>query len=169
MTIFSVTLSLPLFLTAGLQSSATSEAKILKGPNVLVSRESPYPNVELMVAANPRDPNNLIGTAIVSTPVRDHNVIFVSFDAGNSWRTVDLPEVPEDGTGNAQVAFDNEGLAYFSVLGQSRNKSGDKQFQITLFRSRDGGRTWAPAGSYGAGNNPDHDQMTVDNSSSIYT
>jgi len=122
-----------------------------------------------MVAANRRDPNNLIGAAIVSTPVRDHNVIFVSFDAGNSWRTVDLPEVPEDGTGNAQVAFDNEGLAYFSVLGQSRNKSGDKQFQITLFRSRDGGRTWAPAGSYGTGNNPDHDQMTVDNSSSIYT
>src|SRR5215475_12138168 len=110
MTILSVVLSLPLFLTAGQHSGATSEDKILKGPNVLVSRESPYPNVELMVAANPRDPNNLIGTAIVSTPVRDHNVIFVSFDAGNSWRTVDLSGVPEDGTGNAHVTSNREGL-----------------------------------------------------------
>jgi hypothetical protein len=46
------------------------------------SRESPYPNVETTIAANPKDARNLIGASIVSTPFMDRTTIYVSQDGG---------------------------------------------------------------------------------------
>jgi BNR repeat-like domain len=146
-----------------------AQGAILVGPNVMVSRESGYPNVELMIAANPKDARNLIGSAIVSTPVRDKCVIYSSMDDGNTWVMVDLPQLPADGSGNAQVAFGPDGTAYFSMLGQIIGEGGSKQFVITLLRSKDGGLSWETMGTYGAGHGPDHDQVTLGADGTIYT
>jgi len=147
--------------------------QILVGPNVLVSRESNYPNVELMLAVNPNNPQNLVGTAIVTTSVGDHCTIYVSMDGGSTWRFVDFPILPEDGTGDPQVAFGVDGTAYFTALGQRADQQGKKHMVLDLFRSSDGGLTWEHTGTYGSGHGDDHPQMVADprpgHAGAIYT
>jgi hypothetical protein len=154
---------------ASVSRAAQAHGPILVGPNVMVSRESGYPNVELMIAANPKNSRNLIGSAIVSTPVRDKCMVYTSMDGGNTWVMVDLPQLPADGSGNAQVAFALDGTAYFSMLGQIAAEGGRKQFVITLLRSDDGGISWQKMDSYGAGHGPDHDQVAMGADGTIYT
>jgi len=43
-------------------SALSATKQIPVGPNILVSREFAFPNVELMVAANPKNPTNPGGT-----------------------------------------------------------------------------------------------------------
>jgi len=82
----------------------------------LVSRDSSLPKVELMVAANPKNANNLVGTAIAATPFTEVCTVYASFDGGSSWKTAAIPGLPESGSGDPQVAFVSDGTAYFSAL-----------------------------------------------------
>lgn len=115
-----------------------------------------------MVAANPRNPKNLIGTAIGSDPLRDDCKVYVSFDGGYSWKEISLQELPKSGSGDPQVAFGADGAAYFSALGYSLGDDGKQHFVVNVFRSDDGGLNWHRASVLGSGGSPDHDQMITD-------
>ncbi len=117
-----------IFVIVWLAPAATAAANPEVGPNILVSRESALPKVELMLAANPKNPRNLVGTAIAATPSADACTIYTSFDGGYSWRSVMPPGLPESGSGDPQVVFDAKGTAYFSALGLVANEAGRQSF-----------------------------------------
>src|SRR5258708_3296832 len=138
-------------------------AVIRVGPNILVSRDSSLPRVELMVAANPKNANNLVGTAIAATPFTEVCTVYASFDGGSSWKTAAIPGLPESGSGDPQVAFVSDGTAYFSALGLVRTETGKPRFSALLFRSHDGGMSWEKVATLGSGTRPDHDMLAADN------
>ena len=143
-------------------SMVLSAGTIEVGPNILVSRESGLPKVEMMMAANPKNAKNLLGTAIAATPFTEVCTVYVSFDGGYSWRSVVPPGLPDSGSGDPQVAFGSEGTAYFSALGLVPDETRRQRFAALLFRSRDGGLTWEKIATFGSGTGPDHDMMVAD-------
>ncbi|MGH9367818.1 MAG: hypothetical protein ACRD3M_09120, partial [Thermoanaerobaculia bacterium] len=82
------------------QSPAVAEKpKILVGPNILVSRDGDVAHCETMIAANPKDPKNLLGGSIVMARPDGGaaNKPYVSFDGGATWSDITLPEEMEHG------------------------------------------------------------------------
>lgn len=112
----------------------TQSPEIYVGPNVLVSSEG-YPHVEPHLAINPRDPQNLFAAAM-TFPVPGHGarVRYASFDGGKRWSaqwadTADgSDKLSQD---DPQVVFSSDGIVYLPHL------------LAHLYRSTDGGRTWA--------------------------
>jgi hypothetical protein len=147
---------------------ASPPMTIQVGPNILVSRGSDLPTVEMMVAANPRDARNLIGAAITTTPATEVCTAYASFDGGYSWVSAVPPGLPERGSGDPQVAFTPDGTAYFSALGLAPREAGRTRFSAFLYRSRDGGLTWQQVATFGAGTGPDHDMMAVDSQGRVF-
>jgi len=143
-------------------------ATIQVAPNILVSRESGLPKVELTVAANPKNAKNLIGTGIAATPFTEGCTVYTSFDGGYSWKPVVPPGLPETGSGDPQVLFTDDGTAYFSALGLIREETGRQRFVDFLFRSRDGGLTWDKIATFGAGTGPDHDMLVADSAGRVF-
>ena len=114
------------------------QVRIAVGPNVLVSRDGDVSHVESAVAANPRDPLNLVATAITFTlPQGGYvNKTYATFDGGFSWYDARLPEEPNLGSIDPKVAFTPKGTALQVGLVQG----------MSVYRSEDGGRSWlAPA------------------------
>jgi hypothetical protein len=152
------------FVGALLSASSLLAQSPLRGANVLVSRESPYPNVETTIAANPKDARSLIGASIVSTPFMDRTTIYVSQDGGATWQSTYLHELADEGTGDPQVGFDADGTAYFSALGLVAQKGAnlEKRMSVQVFRSPDKGVHWNQVAAYGSGAFTDHPQMVID-------
>ena len=138
-----------------LAAAASSAPRIRVGPNVLVSRDGDVPHCEMMVAANPRDPKNLLGASITLTRPSGGaaNKAYVSFDGGATWTDVNFPEELQHGGGDPQVGFGISGTAYFIGLSDGMN----------FYRSEDGGRTWGKA--LLLGRHHDHEMLVVDQTS----
>ena len=112
--------------------------RIAVGPNVLVTRDGDVSHVESAVAVNPRDPRNLVATAITLTlPQGGYvNKTYATFDGGFSWYDARLPEDPDLSSFDPKIAFTPKGTALQVGLGQG----------MSVYRSEDGGRSWlAPA------------------------
>lgn len=147
-----------LFISTALPFSAQSvesPAKILVSPNILVTRQdSDLPHAETIIAVNPKDNKNLLGSAIVFT--RDErgnaNKLYASKDGGQTWTQSEFPEL---GNVDPQVAFGINGTAYFHTLGRGR----------FFYRSTDGGISWEKGGQAGVA---DHPQLAVDLRSGQY-
>lgn len=75
------------------------------GPDYLVSRDGDRPHVEVMAAANPRDPKNLLAGAITFTRPDGGAATkaYVSFDGGVQWDDIVFPEQKEHGGGDPRV------------------------------------------------------------------
>src|SRR5258708_15864689 len=95
-----------LTLTFGLRADAP-KPRILVGPNVLVSRDGDYPHVELMVAANPRNPKNLIGGAITATRLGGGTATtsYASLDGAYTSVSTAFPSQLQQGARAPQVPF----------------------------------------------------------------
>jgi hypothetical protein len=65
-------------------------------------------------------------------------VLAISPDEGNTWRTVDVSDLPADSGGDPSVAIDAEGNLYYLFV------SGENRLPY-LVASRDGGDTWTKA------------------------
>ena len=81
------------------------QVRIAVGPNVLVTRDGDVSHVESAVAANPRDPLNLVATAITFTlPQGGYvNKTYATFDGGFSWYDARLPEERDLGSIDPKV------------------------------------------------------------------
>lgn len=134
--------------------------RIMIGPNIMVSRDGDFPHVELMVAADPTNPKNLLGTAITySGPDGGTtNKTYASTDGGYTWMGSTVPEQLEVGGADPQVAFGPRGTAYFVSLAHSRG--------LDFYRSEDGGKSWQKPVNLGRGY--DHEQIVVDQTTGKY-
>ena len=143
-------------------------AKIFVGPNVLVSRDGEFPHVELMVAANPKNPKNFIGTAITFNRRTGNTAckVYASNDNGYTWVDSSFAEQLSFGGGDPQVAFGLNGTAYFCALAFVKDESGRTRAALHFYRSEDGGFTWFP--KVDLGYSYDHEQIVVDHSFGKY-
>jgi hypothetical protein len=133
-------------------------ARILVGPNILVSHDVETAHVELMIASDPTNPKNLIGGAMTMTRREGGAAckVYFSGDGGYTWNDQSFPEQIELGGGDPQVAFGSRGTAYY--LGIALGAGQD----VYAYRSEDGGMTWGKGTNLGSG---DHEQIVVDHSS----
>ncbi len=119
------------------QTPAEAKPRIVIGPNILVSHDGDVAHCETMVAANPTDPQNLLGGSIVmvlpdGSPA---DMPYASFDGGSTWTGIRLPAEFQYGGGDPQVGFGVTGTAYFVALSPPHG--------MLFFRSTDGGATWS--------------------------
>lgn len=144
-----------LLLAAG---AAPASPGIRVGPEVLVSGPVPYPQVETMVAANPRDPGNLIGGSMSLIERSTGTRSYVTFDGGSTWENVPLPGQIREGA-DPQVAFTPRGTAIYLEL-PTVEIDGHYSSPVHVWRSGTSGRSWEKAaeipGSW------DHPVVTVD-------
>jgi hypothetical protein len=151
--------------------TAAQQSRIRVGPNVPVSTDGEGTLFEVVVAANPVDPKNLLGGGMLSPrtvdpdgtmpPARDR--AYYSMDGGYSWRSVVLPELEVDaGGGDPQVAFGRTGTAYYVGLGHQPDLQ-----TLYVYRSKDGGQTWDHPAVLGGG--MDHPQMAVDHTTGRFS
>jgi hypothetical protein len=144
--------------SGGTSENTLRKAKILVGPNILVSRDGDVPHVELMVASNAKDPNNLLGAAITFTRPNGSYACkaYASMDGGYTWTDSAFPEQMEFGGADPQVAFGLHGTAYFAGLSKG----------LYFYRSEDGGKTWQKPVLLRK--KADHPQIIVDQSLGKY-
>ena len=127
---------------AGAGAAVAAAARSRVPGNVRVSRDSYGVHVEPSVAANPRDPRQLLATCQASrTPNPEFIATYVSLDGGASWQHGGVPPKPSgaaDGD-DITVAFDPLGRGYVcaTTLSHARDTS------VYLWRTDDGGRSFS--------------------------
>src|SRR5581483_5879438 len=92
---------------------AADDVKIVVGPNYLVSHDGDTPHCEMMIAANPLDPKNLVAMSIVAARPDGGWACrtYATKDGGGTWRYSDFAEDVEYGGGDPQVVFTPNGTA----------------------------------------------------------
>lgn len=129
--------------TSGATKPINPAPAIVVGPNVQASKAfADNPHGETHMAANPRNPRNLIGGSMVwSKETNLHTVVaYASFDGGETWSaTLKF----NDGLYHSDpaVAFDAEGTAYFLQITHPTGFE-EPKYYTHLYRSKDGGRSW---------------------------
>jgi hypothetical protein len=155
-------LSLALAILPATEKASLQAAKILVGPNMLVSRDGDFAHVELMVAANPKNAKNLVGGAITEARPNGGQACraYASLDGGSTWAASEFPEQVEFGGGDPQVAFTPNGTALFTGLSFVKDDKGQTRAALHVYRSEDGGLSWGKPADLGY--SYDHEQIAVD-------
>lgn len=128
--------------------NAQPGGRLVVEPDLLASRDTSAPHVELTVAANPLDARQLLAAGIVD----ERTKAYVSLDGGHSWSGHDFddPDIVA-GSGDPQTLFTPKGTALFVTLGEGKGANGRTTSPLIAFRSEDGGRTWGPRVDIGKG------------------
>lgn len=113
-----------------------TEARIVPGPEILVSRGEDFAHVETMLAANPINPRHLLASSIILPKDKNGAFLFrtrayVSRDAGRTWKASPLPN---ENLWDPVIAFTPRGTALLVCLLPPKS--------LLVFRSADGGITW---------------------------
>jgi hypothetical protein len=142
--------------------AARQSARLVVGPNVLVSRDHDGAHVELMLAAHPRDRRNLVGGAITMTRPDGGFATrtYATRDGAHTWHVAQFPEQVQWGGADPQVAFTPHGTALFVTLAMVRDELGRTRGGMHAYRSEDGGVTWGSATDLHY--SWDHPQLGVD-------
>lgn len=128
--------------TAGQRSDETGT-----GANVNVTQDS-RPQVETAIAADPANPDNLVGgVADYRFGDSDAGVAF-SFDAGETWSASTLAGINPalgkyDAQGDPAVAAYKDGVFYYSFIDFNRS---DDENRLGVAKTTDGGATWPTLG-----------------------
>jgi hypothetical protein len=120
---------------------AFGQQHIRVGPNVHVSKKrADRSHYETLLAADPNNPKRLLGGSIIATERGQHKtIVYASLDAGKSWEpTLELDEALT--LRDPACAYGPDGTAYFLSFGFDS----DFKFDLFLYRSNDGGKTWLP-------------------------
>jgi hypothetical protein len=139
------------------QEATEVRKHLIVGPNILVSQDGPFAHAEMMIAANPKDPNNLISVSMTYLGAESVRT-YVSVDAGSSWLPTQF-DGSADIKGDPQVAFDGDGEAYLVVMSMKKPE------HLSVFRSGDGGKNWSFPVKLPV---LDHPQIVVDNTNSQF-
>lgn len=142
--------------------------RIVVGPDLLASRDGAFPHVELMIAAHPRNPKNLLGGAITFTRPDGGSACrtYASFDGGASFVESAFAEQLAEGGGDPQVAFTPGGTGLFAALAHAKDETGRARAALHVYRSEDGGRTWGRPADLGY--SYDHPQIVVDHTTGAF-
>ena len=120
--------------------------------NVRVSQDEFVAHVEPFLAVNPRDPRNLLGACIAhDREGATHIAAYASFDGGASWRSLGGLEDSANGR-DPTVTFDAGGRGY--VCANTDN--------LHVWRTDDGGRTFAAPLLATRGHKLDHPWLAAD-------
>jgi len=107
--------------------------------DVRVSRDAFTMHAEPCLAANPRDPRNLLAACMVWQAGKRGLAAYASFDAGRTWHGSGLlPGVAPAYDGDVTVAFDGQGTGY--VSGWTGSRAAEQDGRSRLWRTLDGGR-----------------------------
>lgn len=143
---------------------APGSYRIVVGPEIRVSRDPHRPHTEMLIAANPRDVNNLVATSMTS-PARAggfSQIVFASHDGGNTWTSYEPPRLQETGGADPLIGFGPTGTAYFLPLVSALTYPplpGERD-GYDMYRSEDGGTTWTLTQTQAASG--DHPMAAVD-------
>ncbi len=124
-----------------LERMASSQANPIHiGPNVHVSQShGKYTMGEVLLSADPTEPNHLLGCGIVwdEAENRQWTIVYLSNDGGKSWQpTLETKRVPN--SSDPACALGRSGLAAYVALGWDENQN----HILSVYRSVDGGKTW---------------------------
>jgi len=120
--------------------ASVNAQQIIVGENLLVSAEPEKMHTETLIAADPKNPNRLLGCAIVFLDGvrRRTTAVYASSDGGKSWKqTLDTRNFFY--SSDPAIAFGLNGVAYYSAI---VNVNADDREVVLIYRSSDGGRTW---------------------------
>ena len=149
---------------------AADDVKVTVGPNYLVSHDGDVPHCEMMIAANPLDPKNLVAMSIVAARPNGGWACrtYATKDGGGTWRYNDFAEQVEWGGGDPQVVFTPSGTAVSLSLafGSVKDDTGKPRGGMAIYRSEDGGLNWKLSRNICCSH--DHPQMIVDDSMGKY-
>ena len=140
---------------------AQEPARLLAGPDVLVSRENDFPHLEMMIAAHPSDPKRLIaGSMFVGSAFG--TILYSSTDGGTTW-TPTYPAESIATDADPVVLYTPKGTALHLVLPADPlvNAEGKLYMPVVLYRSEDG-RSWQKPILLGAREGYDHPQIAAD-------
>jgi hypothetical protein len=122
--------------TGSANASVSQNADVSQ--NVRVSHDHYGVHVEPSVAVSPRDPRQLLAACQVSpTPNPEFIATYLSLDAGASWQSGAVPQLPAGQTttgDDVTVAFDDHGRGYVCATSHSGGRYG------YVWRTDDGGR-----------------------------
>ena len=126
-------------------------------------------HVEPSLAANPRRPGNLLSASQAWTgDAADMIATYASFDGGRTWRAGGPLPLPPGGAeaNDVTIAFDGAGRGYVcaTVLGSG----GRDDRGAWIWRTADGGRTFAPPAPVVSGVFVDHPCMAVDAAGALH-
>src|SRR6185369_6851281 len=128
---------------AAVSTPASDGALVHVGRNVQVSRSRDrIAHGEVLLSADPADPNRLLGCSMAFDPERNktYTIVYASSDGGSSW-TPTLDTAEYEFSGDPACALGSRGRGYYMALGY---KARDSKFGGPIYRSADGGRTWDP-------------------------
>jgi len=123
-------------------ASQSVDKGISVGANVQVSKAlGNYAHYEVLLAADAKNPNNLLGGSMVfSEETNKYSIVaYASFDGGQTWAptlTADEFSYHFDPT----IAYGPDGAAYF-VYGAPTS---EYKYHKYVYRSKDGGKNWLP-------------------------
>ena len=103
---------------------------------------------EVSIAINPKNPDNMIAASFQTgqpPKPRAGSYHYVTFDGGQTWKTVPTPDPKNLVQGDDVVAFSNDGIAYhvhlsFDGIRLARPPRAENGMIVNV--SRDGGNTW---------------------------
>jgi hypothetical protein len=136
-------------------------------PNVQVSHDDTPIHVEPSVAVNPANAQNLLAAAqLIPTSGPTAIGTYASFDGGRTWQeTGPLPFPTGTNTGDdVTIAFDAAGHGFVAAMATSEadGQMSRTDRNVVVWRSDDGGRTFAPPVLAAAHQFVDHPWLAVD-------
>lgn len=156
----------PVFARSATRLASNPEQRIHVGPNILVSKAfQRQTHDEVLLAADPVDPQHLIGCSDIFYSAEDtHTIVYASFDGGLTWRPTLNAHHGEEG--DPACALGRNNLAYFATLGLHKGRDGKEHGITQVYTSTDGGRSWPRRVVLPA---LDREYLTVDVSHSRYS
>ncbi len=133
------------------QDRTPGGARLRVGPEIRVGDDLPaLPQVEPVVAVNPRDPANIVvASIVVQEPGSDRFwdswtvQALVSSDGGATWGRHRLPGLENAFAGDPWLSWTPDGAVYLSCLVRVNREERSTPLKVWLYRSTDGGRRWS--------------------------